>query len=456
MPMLGMGYGLNRNRARTGADYSRFGIQFQNVDGPVQQYGQGQGVFGAVDRRPAYVSPQSTQAGMFSGIRRPATGGMTGRSIVRTPGTNIAPGQPPGVAAPPRIGSRLGAGGPATQVAPAAPSQTQQMLDEQDAYWRQQGVDVNSLPRGPISPYSEPPGAGFHAGNARFGYQENWRARYPVEGEEEAISQYRDQQRVAGSGPYDQMGAGRFGAISSTFNLPGPQANVYGATRNPTGSRFIVDTRSQSEREAAQDPAKMRRRREAAVARQDANREGLRERRQNRAIARFGVQGEPTNNYQYSPNAGRFGGFVRNESSGTTGSFGSAGLASVPNTPIAQRDAELDAASEPFTQVTGQDLRGVTTDELISSFVGNADNWSTEDQMAFASGIKARMARDPEFRAEMESFLNEEYLGSPTARYRPRDLAETYRVNQLRALFGRPPLKVRQFGNDDDFPSDDF
>lgn len=279
------------------------------------------------------------------------------------------------------------------------------------------------------------------------------------------VARIRMYDAAAGSGPYDQpgVGAGHFSPLRGSpqdqpLNLPaagtrfgrsviqnidgrtvGLKAGVtpqeYGMTQQAEAVRhgnFYANTNSTPN--AAN---------QAYAARAEAHAGGLAEGRRNRAIAQNGLTHlQPTNNFTFNQQAGGYQP-TNGPLSGFSGNSNARSGGPLPN--LANRDAAVDAAGKtPFAQASGFNPSEITFNDSLGMFATEGINWSPQDKQEFIKGIAARRDRDPNgFGKELNDWLNKTEINGADI---PGGPAALVRLNELRAMFGKPPLKLRGTG----------
>lgn len=272
---------------------------------------------------PSYMNPPVPSAPAMEALGKGMSGAFqgSGGQARYTPGANITPPAAPGAAPGIPYSGGPSLGGTASilnspqkdfSVAPAAPG------------------DVSIRPGMPMGyyPMRSPAQTGFQ-GNAYMQYQPAGAGQQPLQSmtphplnsgvgfqsEQEMVNQYRDDQRIAGSGPYDS-GEGR-----RRWQTLRPQPNNYqndvnarieayrqgkrGDELYPDGNRgprASIDNRSPEERNIAENnPVEMERRRRAAAEKYRNKAAARAENRRNLAIDRHGLNLAPTYNYTPDP-----------------------------------------------------------------------------------------------------------------------------------------------------------
>lgn len=202
-----------------------------------------------------------------------------------------------------------------------------------------------------------------------------------------------------GSPGFDQN---RIGAMNAAG---GHQAYVDGGFRNATPSQL------------------------AAGQRQKDHAAGMKEGRRNRAIGRYGLSHlAPTQNYTYDTGAGR-GAYVR------TGPF------------TARIGGQQYGASAAGEAAEGFNVATSDFNDAIGAFS------TTEDKQSLVRGMHERARTDKEYGKQLQEWINKsEYDaysdGSPMDGTMDQIAAE----NEMRRMFGLPPLKPRNPGTADNYP----
>ena len=366
------------------------------------------------------------------------------------------------------------------------------MLAEQDAYWRQRGVNMNNLPIG-----NRRAGPGF-MGNSQVQYQSDAAGRTPIQAttpellnqgspgyqsEAEMLRAHADQNRIAGSGPYDS-GAGRarfrshvyapqpdrqqliqqrqdqivgreFGDGSTVVRMPNGRNLVVGREAVNEATRWLTpdqrlnpeivnDTIMKYVNDRASSPGNTE---EQQVMRSSGSfvgmngndirgGEGLRERRdalramrERRAMTRnrrrFGaVEGALTAPQQ------------QGEQEETTPTGRRVPTGSVAARQRAREQAMGDAVFDGFDDA-GEDAQ---VGDYGSYALENRDNWSMDDRKAFKAGLDAQAARYADtFGEELDAVLSTVEI-DPTEGWGTNPETVEW-MNFIRSLYGKPPMR---------------
>lgn len=178
----------------------------------------------------------------------------------------------------------------------------------------------------------------------------------------------------------------------------------------------------------------------AYAARADDRAAGLREGRRNRAIQKYGLTHlQPTQNYTYDSNIGAAGGYSRTAPYAPT--FGGGPLA----------NARPGAPTQPVsTQATGN------FDDDIGMFSVESGDWSPDQKRSFIDDINRKRASDPKYAKKFQEWLDKpdyevrhQYDGVTVQEY---DDAELARINEVRAMYGKPPLTPKVVSDERGLP----